>query len=611
MLRIPLHPLPLAAALLLPVPLGACASSAETPGPGGGAAGQSGGTPGAGRGGSGGTTGGAGRVGTSGRDGGGNAGRGDAGSSASGTGAGAASGGASAGGASGANSGGAGTGPGGGGGGGGGGAGAPATGPLQLLTDTNRDGAIDAADAANFTAWTWTDDGGFFLANVDDDDEDGESDAADEEVNGVVDEVDLAGLVIRLDQATLSRAERVGVSVTAGTRQTRLFEEQGSNWTLVSGELGTIAAQMRLGIEATEFADAGWDGFAVIEVEVSDGAGAFASESVKMRVAPWLMLPSSAATEQVFVTGDSVGTTMRGEIDAVLTALGLPACFTPTPDGQDQWYQDTMEIGYTQLPGFDPMHVVMTAQRGSGMDGVASMLLTRDFGYISIGSPRGLGGGFGGDYWMDWMGNLEVTHPLPGHPFGRIYYGRSEATTFHPTIVEFLEAQELQSPFSINTEWLVIQHVDEIMNWVVDQDGKPKMLVVSAAAANAVLNSGYDADQQAVQGYIDDCVETAKQELGITDADIVHLPLYFEGGGLDYSARWSDPVNSLFVNGTFVAGDAGTPAAIKADVETKLGALGIEVAWVDDANYQSGGGNVHCGSNATKAPPCGDLADCL
>jgi hypothetical protein len=53
------------------------------------------------------------------------------------------------------------------------------------------------------------------------------------------------------------------------------------------------------------------------------------------------------------------------------------------------------------------------------------------------------------------------------------------------------------------------------------------------------------------------------------------------------------------------------PAAIKTNIKSKFSALGIEVAWVDDANYQAGGGNVHCGTNTAKTPPCANFAECL
>jgi hypothetical protein len=483
---------------------------------------------------------------------------------------------------------------------------------LSILTDTNRDGTIDGNDAANLTSWAWTSQGAFFIANVDDDDRDGRSDGADQTVNGEADAKDLARLLIKVGAASLTRAKAVSVSVTSGAAHVHLFERADATWRAASGQLGQLAAEMELGIEGIDFADAGWDGKVTVKVDLLDGATTVESRSVILRVAPWLLLPGSAKTELVYIIGNNTGTVVRSGIDAVLRAQGLSACQTPTPAGQDQWYQDTMEIGYTQLPGSPPMHVVMTAQRGPGMDNVAKMLLAPDFGFISIGAPRSLSGGrFGGDYWMDWMGNLEVTHPMPGHPFGRVFHGKSSNTTFHPTILKFIEAQELQMPIAVNTEWLVIQHVDEIVSFVMAKDGRPRMLVPSPAAANEILKSGYDANQQRVQGYLDETVAVMKREIGIADADIVPLPLYFDGSGQDFSARWSDPVNSLFIDGTFVIGQTDTPAAIKTSIESKLDAIGIKVAWVDDVNYHPGGGNVHCGTNAAKTPPCANFATCL
>jgi protein-arginine deiminase len=497
-------------------------------------------------------------------------------------------------------------------GGGAAGSGGAAAAGLAVVTDTNRDGKVDASDIANFMDWSWKGKGAFLIANVDDDDMDGKSDASDQIVNGATDERDLARVLIQVDSALLAKVTSVMVSVGSGSTHVHLFEKSGATWKPVNGPLGQVAAQAELGVEAIDFADTGWDGMVTIKADLMDGTTLVKTQSAKLRVAPWLLLPNSAKSELVYIIGDSTGNALRADIDAVLKQKGLPACQTPTPSGQDQWYQDTMEIGYTQLPGTPPMHVVMTAQRGAVSDNVAKMLLAPDFGFISIGTVRSSStGGIGGDHWMDWMGNLEVTHPMPGYPFGRVYHGRSANTTFHPTILKFIEAQELQKPISIYTEWLFIQHVDEIISFVMAKDGRPRMLVASPAAANEVLKTGYDADQQKIQGYLDEAVATMKKEIGIADADIIPLPVYYDGSGLDFAARWSDPVNSIFINGSFLMGQTDTPAAIKTSVESKLAAVGVEPVWVDDSNYHPGGGNVHCGTNVAKTPPCPDFAQCL
>lgn len=58
-------------------------------------------------------------------------------------------------------------------------------------------------------------------------------------------------------------------------------------------------------------------------------------------------------------------------------------------------------------------------------------------------------------------------------------------------------------------------------------------------------------------------------------------------------------------------GKTGTPAPIKADIEKKLSAIGVQAAWVDDSEYNPGGGNVHCGTNTKKTPLCANFTACL
>jgi len=488
-----------------------------------------------------------------------------------------------------------------------GGAGPSRTG-LAVLTDTNRDGAIDDKDTAGLTDWAWKGGGAFFIANTDDDDKKGKVDASDEVVNGNADEKDLARISIEVSPELLAKASRVSISVPMAAERIHLFVKGEAGWTIVKGALSKAAARTELGLEATQFADQDWDGFAVVKVELLDATSAsLASQQVKMRVAPWIMLPNSAKTELLYISSQT--SALKPDIDAVLTSKGLPAAKASNPGNQDIWFQDTMEIGYTQLPGSPPVHVVMKAQRPNASDDVAITLLGPDFGFISIGSPRQPGDEE--DHWMDWMGDLEVTHPVPGYPLGRIYYGHSSRTTFHPTIVKFLEAQGVQKPFTINTEWLVIQHVDEVMNFVVDQNGKAKMYIVSPGAADAVLGSGYDAGNNKIQEYIDETITIAKTELGLTDADILPLPTFFEGSGTDWVPKWSSPSNAVYVNGTLMIGNTATPAAVKTDIEQKFSAIGVKVAWVDDSEYNAGGGNVHCGTNTAKTPVCANFTDCL
>ena len=479
---------------------------------------------------------------------------------------------------------------------------------LAVLTDTNRDGVVDDKDTAGLTDWSWRGLGAFLLANVDDDDRKGRVDSSDQVVNGPDDENDLAPIIVKLSPDTMAKTTGILASVTTGAAQTHLFQKTSTGWTLVNGALPEFASQIQFGIEAVKFADTDWDGFVTVTVDVlGPKQSSIASQQVKMRVAPWIMLPNSAKTEVLYISSQT--TRLRPDINKVLEAAGLPDAQASSPSDQDIWFQDTMKIGYTQLPGRPAMHVVMNGQRPNASDSLAITLLAPDFGFISVGTPRQPADDE--DYWMDWMSNLDVTHPVPGYPLGRIYYGRSDRTTFHPTIVKFLEAQEVQKPFSVYVNWLLAQQVDEVMTFVPDRNGKAKMIIVSPAAANAVTGSGYDAANQQIQKYIDDDIALAKTELGLTDDDIIQLPTIFGGSGTDYLPNWSNPANSVYVNGTLMVGATDTPLSVKTDIEKKLGAIGVRVVWVDDSEYYAVMGNVHAATNTSRIPLCASFADCL
>jgi hypothetical protein len=282
-----------------------------------------------------------------------------------------------------------------------GGAGGAAAGlpGFTVLTDTNRDGAIDDKDTAGLTDWALKGRGAFFIANTDDDDRKGKVDASDKVVNGQSDASDLARILINVSPELLAKAARVSVSVATGAERIHLFEKTESGWTLVNGALSKVGARVELGVEATQFAD--------------------------------------------------------------------------------------------------------------------------------------------------------------------------------------------------------------------DQNGKAKMYIASPAAANAVLGSGFDAGNQQLQRYIDDTIAIAKTELGLSNSDILLLPTFFEGSGSDWAPKWSSPANAVYINGTLVIGDTNTPDKVKTDIEHKLSAIGVDVAWVNDSEYNPFGGNVHCGTNTAKTPICLQFAACL
>jgi protein-arginine deiminase len=471
--------------------------------------------------------------------------------------------------------------------------------------------------------WSWSGSGAFTLANLDDDDGDGRADAADELVNGSADEADLAPLRVRLDATVLQRAKAANVSIepTASAGKVRLFQRTTGGWRVVRGPLEELGPELVLGIESTVFASKDWDGFVTLKLEVRDADGkAIGKDAIQMRVAPFLVLPNSARTRTLYVsTGhpNYENAAFRRGLQAAATATDVQLVTFTTSSWKEMWMQDTMEIGYTHLPGRDPLNIVLGGLRGA--DSFGPRLLGPGMGFIQVGANRGISNGV--DDWADWMGNLEVTPPVPGYPLGRVYYGRNTDTgvTMHPDVVKFLEAQKLQSPFWIDTGFLTIKHVDEIATFLPGPDGRPRLLIADTRRAEAlvpaeagpsnrrnqarldkVLNGGDYADGASSRGLL--------AELGLSESQVVRMPVSYEGG----HNVWSNPINSIFLNGVVVTGQHRVPANVAADIKQQMLAAGAkDVRFVDDNRYQDNQGNVHCATNTRKLPIVADFSKVL
>lgn len=109
---------------------------------------------------------------------------------------------------------------------------------------------------------------------------------------------------------------------------------------------------------------------------------------------------------------------------------------------------------------------------------------------------------------FDSFGNLECTPPCRAgggavavggvaagpkdYPWGRIYYGDGLGS-FDAATRDFLRAQRVQLPMEINTNWLGVGHVDEMMSFIPVPNGPPwkqwKLLLASPSRAYALLGA--------------------------------------------------------------------------------------------------------------------------
>ena len=494
---------------------------------------------------------------------------------------------------------------------------------LKIFGDSNRDGVLSDADIAGRFDWRWNGAGAFMLANVDDDD-DGKSDAADTRVNGVADEADLAPLAVRIGPQTLAAGHSVHVTPwqsPTGAQRIHVYQRTNAGWRLVEGKLEGIAPEMELAIEATTFASKSWTGLVTLKLEVKAADGrSLGYDLAKVRVAPFLLLPNAAKTKELYVsTGhpNYANATFRAELASVAASSNAKLVTHTTSSWKEMWMQDTMEVGYTQLPGRAPEHVVIGGLRGA--DSFGPSRLGRDVGFVQIGAPRGIANGV--DDWADWMGNLEVTPPLPGYPLGRVFYGRNTDTGIgmHPDVVAFLEAQKVQAPFWIDTGFLTIKHVDEIVTFLVGADGKVRLVLADTRRAEALVPSEHGPSNTKNQARLDKILNGGTYgggqvsrgllaELALPASQIVRLPVSYVGG----HNVWSNPVNSIFVNGVVVTGNSKVPSNVATEIEASLRAAGAtSVKFVNDSRYQENLGNVHCATNTLKLPVVADFTKAL
>ena len=497
--------------------------------------------------------------------------------------------------------------------------------------DTNRDGVADDRDYPGRQLWS-LESGALMLFNNDDDDGDGVPDWEDNRVNGSEDAGDLA--IVRLQTVAGFKGSQIFLTTDINSREyVNIFQQvEGGVWQpidLTGNEPIVEDREIILGVEAKQFAYRNWNGILRLEATANKNGTKIAADRVQIRVSPWLLSPNTAPTEEFFVSDLGINGEFVEQIKAIVPQTG--AKLKVVPQGPT-WMQDTMEIGYVQFPTANALQTlpsVLQGNRSLGLDRYPKSLLEKDFGWFKIGQPRPVPPGNG---LPDWYGNLEVTPPLPNYPMGRIYYGQSGDVALHPDVLEFVKAQEIQGPpVAVDTSWLLIRHVDEILSFIPTPDGGYLMAIASPKAGVNLLRElsekGYGdrtinrglSTQTTVDAalantaliehnlkiqsdYIDPTIEKLKREFQLNDDQIVQLPEMYT----TFGAAWSpSTVNSVMVNGKLLVSDPrGAIVDDKDYSQTRfrelIAASGLQVYFLNDKPYHEMRGNTHCATNTTR-----------
>lgn len=386
-----------------------------------------------------------------------------------------------------------------------------------------------------------------------------------------------------------------------------------------------------------------WDGCFTLSVSVADDGGQIlAAEHIPCQIAPLMLTSALDPVEKVLVVDNDMTARFVEALRHIVPQTGASLCTiqTGTATGSDIWMQDTVEIGRVCAPcrqGIVQGVVVLSGLRAlhddfpcEPLDRIARQHLF-DMGAVIVdaAAPRQ------GTRWIDWYGNLEVSPPVTAQngrafPYGRILVGRQNELSMHPDLLAFLEMQGIQvPPLVIDTSWLKIGHVDEVVNFVPAPDGF-RILVPSPARARGILESlvRRGAGQTAVfEGHkgettvetlleqvalspeskqIDQTLQTVKaclcDGLGVCNDHLIDIPVLFQDG----IAVIPNGVNSLVCNGHAIIPDPVGPIcdgvdAFAAPIQAALTGLGLTVHFVDIWEpYHLWRGEIHCGTNAIR-----------
>jgi protein-arginine deiminase len=486
-------------------------------------------------------------------------------------------------------------------------------------------------------------------------------DAADDVVNGDDDEKDLARIKTK-PWADAPAGAGGTISWTAPDR-VRLFKVANGKFTVASSGAKLTEAEIKSGVElAIEGKDivrdtAVWDGYVTVTLNVT-GGGKSGSDTVKMRVAPLLTYHHVLAAEQTWVsdTGNAGNLAMRNDVNAANAAAGVPALRTIQTG--DSWNQDYFETGFMSMPGPNgTQHAIRVNIRSANIQSTNVSNPLRPAGR-AVFALRGKDSAAVQEYdktrprtfdTLNSFGNFETvppyTHNGQSYPLGRQLRGNIPSYYTDKVFTKMMEAQKVQPPIYLDTSWLVVGHVDETLSFVKANNARGWVLLVNDATMAVTMlqqaaNSGFGnvpmfvgkfwgqndpaqatinqvlSDEDVMTSSAEAQVEVAAQitklktETGLTDAEIIKIPFLHMSMSGRHIAYQPGMVNGIYVSPTmFVAPDPHGPLIngqdiFKVAMQNALTPFGVTVRFAEDWDtYHRNLGEVHCGTNTTRAIP--------
>ncbi|KFP08458.1 Protein-arginine deiminase type-1, partial [Calypte anna] len=536
---------------------------------------------------------------------------------------------------------------------------------LSLDVDLHRNGKVKSK-GKDKAKWTWGPDGqgAVLLVNCDRDSPGmGNTDSSEVAIRTTADLQDMSVMVLRTQgpraifddyQVVLHLPERDADKV-------RVFHAVQSDSqpsykpVLGPDKLSYVLDHVGSGentfyVEGLAFPDEGFSGLvsfsaSLLEITHKVGTPIF-TDTVVFRVAPWIMTPNTQLPLEVFVCsirkGPDPNQVFLEDLQVLLrkTNCKLTIC-SEMETRSDRWIQDELEFGYVEAP-HKTFPVVFDSPRNRGLKDFAfKKILGPDFGYVTREPP-------GTEVTsLDSFGNLDVSPPVTvrgkEYPLGRILIGSplpwASGRRMSKAVRNFLYAQKVQAPVEVYSEWLTVGHVDEFLTFVPAYDRKGFRLLLASPSAcyklftekqrqghgeasqlvgekgterrsidDILADESLRKDNRHVQHCIDWNRDLLKEELGLSEPDIIDIPQLFICNGSRADAFFPDMVNMLVLGKHLgipkpFGPQVGGRCCLEERVRELLEPLGLTCTFIDDYfSYHLLSGEVHCGTNVRRKP---------
>lgn len=276
----------------------------------------------------------------------------------------------------------------------------------------------------------------------------------------------------------------------------------------------------------------------------------------------------------------------------------------------DAWLQDFAELALAPGPDGTPRLVLVDPHRGAGLEGVAPELALR-WGARWVRLPEAPATASSG------AGNVEA---LPG---GLLLLG----STVGDAMARFwLERGHAGRHVRLDTSWLAVGHVDEIVSHVVTGPGPCDFALVRASPGRALALVEADPDpprglrrrdaarQRTIEARLAGEIERVRRALAdgapaCPDVPVVELPVWYRCGSRDDApedcrSELPNPVNMTVLGRHLLVPDP-RDAPFARETRRALEARGQVVHLLDaDAAHERGGG-LHCAMAVRRVPADG------